>query len=329
MDRPIRIKAEKKSEAPVPWFFWLLAVAFFVPAFFSAGCAVQDKWRSTTLFVFDTVCEISLYSTEAEFSDAQHDIQRIFSEIDSLFSPGASHLSSERVLSLFRRAQEVHRASEGCFDISVAPLSRLWGFWDGKHHIPSPEQIGNALRNVGMEKIREENSALQIPPGSGLDWGGIAKGLGIDLAVQALKERGITRGFVNAGGDLFCWGENPSQNLWRVGIRHPRQQGFFGVLEIRDVGAATAGDYQRFFIEAGVRFHHIFDPKTGYPASGKQSVTVIGPETLLCDALSTALFVSPRPERIIARYPEYGAVIMDDSGQISVLGKNYPFQPAR
>lgn len=306
-----------------------MALAAFLIVLFPAGCAVQTKWRSATFFVFDTICEVSLFSSREEFRAAQEDIHRIFSEIDLLFSPDAKNFSSDTVRSLFRRALEVHRASEGCFDIAVAPLSKLWGFWDGEFHVPPPGQISNAVKNVGMEKIQEEKSALQVPPGFGLDWGGIAKGLGIDLAAQSLKTRGISRGFINAGGDLFCWGKNPSQNSWKIGIKHPRQEGFFGVLEISDVGAATAGDYQRFFIEEGFRYHHIFDPRTGYPASGKQSVTVIGPETLLCDALSTALFVSSQPERIINQYPQYGAVIMDNKGQISILGKGFPFQPVQ
>ena len=324
-----RMKKRRFPGEGTPRLYRGMALAALLIVLFSAGCTVRTKWRSTTFFVFDTICEVSLFSSREEFRAAQEDIRRIFSEIDLLFSPDAKDFSSEMVRSLFRRALEVHRASEGCFDIAVAPLSRLWGFWDGEFRVPPPEQIGRAVRNVGMEKIREEKLALRVPPGFGLDWGGIAKGLGIDLAAQSLKARGITRGFINAGGDLFCWGKNPSQNSWKIGIKHPRQEGYFGVLEISDVGAATAGDYQRFFIEEGIRYHHIFDPRTGYPASGKQSVTVIGPETLICDALSTALFVSSQPERIINQYPQYGAVIMDNHGQISVLGKGFPFQPVQ
>ena len=137
-------------------------------------------------------------------------------------------------------------------------------------------------------------------------------------------ESGITKGFINAGGDLYCWGENPARTSWKIGIKHPRDAGFVGVLEIQDMGAATAGDYQRFFIKDEIRYHHIFNPKTGYPAQGKQSVTVIGPETLLCDALSTALFVTLYPEELLRKYPEYGAVIVDSDGSLSILGKEFP-----
>ena len=160
-----------------------------------------------------------------------------------------------------------------------------------------------------------------------LDWGGIAKGYGIDLASQALIKSGFHQGFINAGGDLYCWGLNPENKTWRIGIKHPRQEGFLGVLSLSDMGVATTGDYQRYFIKDGTRYHLIFDPKTGFPARGKQSVTVIGPETNLCDALATALFVSKAPADILKKYPLYGAILVNEQGEISFLGKSFPFQP--
>jgi thiamine biosynthesis lipoprotein len=154
-----------------------------------------------------------------------------------------------------------------------------------------------------------------------LDWGGIAKGYGIDLAVRVLIDMGIRRGFVNAGGDLYCWGRNPDDRPWRIGVQHPRAAGFLGVIEMEDEGAATTGDYQRYFFESGVRWHHVFDPRTGYPARGKQSVTVVGPETAVCDALSTALFVSDEPETVLKSFPDYGAVLVDEKGAPRLIGK--------
>jgi len=292
-------------------------------------CSVQAKWRSDTFFVFDTICEVTLYSSGEAFREARETIRKLFSDIDRVFSPGSEENSSEMARALFRRAYEIYVISEGCFDITVAPLSKIWGFWNGEYRVPSPEQIYHAVQSVGMDKIKEGKSTLHLSPGSGLDWGGIAKGLGIDQAARSLIDMGISRGFINAGGDLYCWGENPTRSPWKIGIKHPRLEGLLGVLDLSDSGAATAGDYQRFFVENGVRHHHIFDPRSGYPASGKQSVTVFGPETLICDALSTALFVSSKPGQILARYPGYGAIIMDSAGKISVFGKRAPFQPSQ
>jgi len=305
-------------------FFVLLLV--FLSFLFS--CQVKENWQSSTILIFDTVCEIKIFCSSPAFKLAQKEILSMFSEIEEHFSPGVHEYSSPLVLNLFHRALEVHRNSNGCFDVTVAPLSRAWGFLNSSHRVPAAQEIKAILKNIGMEKIQEEDRSLLLLPGMELDWGGIAKGFGIDLASQALIKMGISRGFINAGGDLYCWGENPDYQPWKIGIKHPRKSGFFGVLSISDLGAATTGDYQRCFELNNIRYHHILNPGTGYPAQGKQSVTVVGPETLICDALSTALFVSKQPEEILESYTEYGAVIVDVDGKISLLGKTYPFRPS-
>lgn len=287
-------------------------------------CGIREKWHSATFFFFDTLCEVNLYTSQNLFLSAQEDIQNIFADINASFSPESKDSASQAVLSLYRKAASLYRASQGDFDITVAPLSKLWGFYDGNHRVPESGLIQKTLEFIGMDKIQDKKTFLELPEGLSLDWGGIAKGYGIDLAAQHLIEQGITKGFINAGGDLYCWGENPARTNWKIGIKHPRLEGFIGVLEITNLGAATAGDYQRFFIEDGNRYHHIFNPQTGYPARGKQSVTVVGPETLLCDALSTALFVASSPEMLLKKYPEYGAVIVDAEGALHILGKEYP-----
>jgi len=178
-----------------------------------------------------------------------------------------------------------------------------------------------------MDKIKEQNGTLVLKPGMELDWGGIAKGLAIDLVSRSLKSLTVDRGYINAGGDLRCWGKNPDEQPWKVGIKHPRKSGYLGILSITELSAATTGDYQRFFEKKGVRYHHVFDPRNGYPARGKQSVTVIGPETILCDALSTAIFVCDTPENILGKYPQYGAIIVDSEGKLRIVGKSYSFKP--
>ncbi len=300
-------------------FLVLFGVLFF------AHCGVRDKWHTASFFFFDTLCEVKLFTSQSRFLLAQEDINRIFADIDTSFSPEAEDYSSPIVLSLYRKAFALYRASHGAFDITVASLSKLWGFIDGNHHVPDSNLIKKTLQFIGMEKIRDQKTFLDLPEGLSMDWGGIAKGYGIDLAAQSLIESGITKGFINAGGDLYCWGESPARSSWKIGIKHPRKEGFIGVLDITNLGAATAGDYQRYFIQDNIRYHHIFNPKTGYPAQGKQSVTVVGPEALLCDALSTALFVTAYPEELLKKYAEYGAVIVNSEGSLSILGKEYPF----
>ncbi len=293
---------------------------------FLLACQGKQGWQKTTFMYFDTLCEINLFCTAADFVHAQEEVRRIFLMIDENFAPQAKDYQSSLVLDLFRKGLAVYLASQGSFDITVEPLSDIWGFHTKNYIVPSPEMIQDALVHVGMKKITQGPEGLSLPPGVSLDWGGIAKGYGIDLAAQALIEHGVQRGFINAGGDLYCWGTNPENDPWQIGIKHPRQEGYLGVFSLSGLGAATTGDYQRFFVHAGDRYHHVFDPQTGYPARGKQSVTVVGPETSLCDALSTALFVSKEPDVILAKYPEYGAVIVDTEGKIERMGKAFAFQ---
>ena len=254
---------------------------------------------------------------------AQDEVKRIFSDIENSFSLTSKDLTSPSVISLYQRAMEIYQHSNGCFDITIGPITRLWGFSDKSYHVPSREEITQAMKFVGMEKTDLCEGALILATGMELDWGGIAKGFGVDKAYQAMKAMGIARGYINAGGDLICWGKNPDNQEWKVGIKHPRKNGYLGILSLSGTASATTGDYQRFFEERGVRYHHVFDPRTGYPSQGKQSVTVIGPETIICDALATALFVSKKPQDILYKYPGYGAIIVDSKGKISILGKAY------
>ena len=289
----------------------------------SPACLGRKDWHSSTLFFFDTVCDLSLNCDAEEYRILEKEIGDVFSRVEGSFAPGVEDFSSSLVVELFGPARQVYLDSGGAFDITVGSLSNAWGFHGGPQHVPSPEQVRAALEHVGMDRVGLENGRLIPPPGMVFDWGGIAKGFGVDLAVKAVLGRGVKNGFINAGGDLYCWGMNPEGKPWRVGIKNPRGEGFFGVLNISGVGAATSGDYQRYFEETGVRYHHIFDPKTGYPARGKRSVTVVGPETKVCDALSTAVFIHPKPEEFLGKYPEYGAIIVDEKGKYCLLGKTY------
>lgn len=299
---------------------------FLLFTLFLANCRAKEKWNSYTLFFFDTVCDIQVYCLPSQVEPTQKEISRIFSGIEGSFSPGREDFSSPPVLELFHKSLRVYQDSDGYFDITVGPLSELWGFSTKAYRVPSLEEVRMTLPLVGLEKIKEESGRLSLQPGMKLDWGGIAKGWGVDLAARAVQEMGIGRGFINCGGDLYCWGANPDNGAWKIGIKHPRQQGYIGIISVSNIGVATSGDYQRYFEEAGVRYHHIFDPKTGFPARGKQSATVVGPETVYCDALSTALFASPNPAAVIKKYPEYGAILVEASGNVVILGKAYPVE---
>jgi len=301
---------------------------FFLFVFFlswAAGCRIEERWHAYTLLYFDTLCDVKLRCSNRLVGATQEEVRRVFTSVEEHFAPRRGDLNSAPVLDLYQQALQVYRDSAGSFDITVGPLLDLWGFTSGAHRIPHPEEVKEALHLIGMEKIRVETDRLLLEQGMELDWGGIAKGWGVDLASRALQAMGIKDGFINAGGDLYCWGQNPERKDWKIGIKHPRQQGYLGVISATGAGVATSGDYQKYFESGGIRYHHLFDPATGYPARGKQSVTVIGPESVFCDALSTAIFVSPEPRAILDKYPEYGAVLVDSQGNIKTLGKPFVF----
>ncbi len=301
-----------------------LRYLFLLSLFILSQCRPGKTWHSETLFFFDTVCDIQVWCLPDEAAAVQEEVRRIFTEVETLFSPATENLSSPAVLELYQKARRVYDNSDGYFDIAVGTLSDLWGFSSKSYQIPRPQDIAAAMSFVGMDKIVVRQGLVLPLPGVKLDWGGIAKGWAVDRAAKSLRAKGYSRGFINAGGDLYCWGKNPAGTDWRIGIQHPRRQGYLGVLTVSDIGVATSGDYQRYFERDGIRYHHLLDPKTGYPARGKRSVTVIGPETTVCDAVSTAIFVSPRSQSMIDKYPEYGAIIVDEEGNISLVGRRFP-----
>lgn len=302
------------------------SIILSVALFSLIHCRVQERWHTTSFFFFDTVCDIQVFCLPSQAEAAYEEVHRIFSEIENLFSPGQNDVSSPFVTELFKISRRVYEDSEGCFDISVGSLSALWGFTNKSFRLPAPDEVADSLRSVGLEKVQIKKDSLILLPGMKLDWGGVAKGLAVDLASRSLQKMGLPCGFINAGGDLFCWGPNPQGEPWKIGIKHPRQKDYLGVLYLSSVAVATSGDYQRYFEREGVRYHHLLDPKTGYPARGKQSVTVVGPETVFCDAISTALFVSPKPEDILRKYVDYGAIIVASDGEIKMLGRPFPFE---
>ena len=215
------------------------------------------------------------------------------SEVSKLNRLGELKVSPE-TLYILKKSQEFWLASGGAFDITVGPLMDLWGFSDKRYRCPSDKEIQKAIQLVGMDKISfdDRNNVVKFKlQGMKVDLGAIAKGYAVDCALNKLKVAGIKSCLINAGGQISALGDRFGRP-WRVAIRSPRGKGFAGYLALKDKAVATSGDYEQCFFSKRKRYAHIFNPKTGYPAqSGVVSVTVIAPEGLTCDALSTAIFV--------------------------------------
>ncbi len=269
----------------------------------------------------DTFCTITVVSPSKE--KARRAVNTGFAEIKKLETL-LNYFSDESEISMINKAAGIHpvkvsqetleiiqkmvdiaKLTNGVFDATIAPVIKHWKF--SKHHsassVPSGNVIENALKSVDYKKIiiHHETSEIYLKEkGMELDLGGIAKGYAADKAVDAIKSEGIKAVLVAIAGDIKGFGLNTSGNPWKVGIQNPRPEpglekpweDIFATLYLLDSAISTSGDYQRFFIKNGKRFHHILDPETGFPAdSGLISVSVIAPEGYLSDSLSTAVFI--------------------------------------
>ncbi|WP_297527289.1 FAD:protein FMN transferase [Thiohalobacter sp.] len=208
--------------------------------------------------------------------------------------------------------------SEHLFNPAIGRLIALWGFHNEAFEpkLPDPDAIRELVAadprmtdlELDGERVRSRNPAVQ------LDFGGFAKGYTLDEVIEALRREGAAHAVVNAGGDLRAIGRH-GDRPWRIGIRHPRADRVLGMIEVSgDESVFTSGDYERGFEIDGRRYHHIIDPRTGWPATGSQSVTVLHRSAAVADAAATALFVAgPRDWRRIARRMGIEAVLLIDA----------------
>jgi len=228
-----------------------------------------------------------------------------------------------------RMALETAAMTDGAFDPTVGPLVRLWNVSAKDAEVPPDGEIQTAGGLVGYKDVElshgpEGTTVFIKRKGMSLDLGGVAKGYAADLAAEALMESGIPAGIVAVAGDLRLFGRRPDGSLWHIGIKHPRErEDLLTKLDISDAGVSTSGDYERFFMKDGVRYHHIIDPRTGYPARGLISVSVAARTSSLADPLATALFVmGPGKARDFANsHPEIGVLAVTDEGETFATGR--------
>lgn len=188
---------------------------------------------------------------------------------------------------------EVAKLSGGAFDPTVGALVKLWDVESPEPRVPPVDSIAMALKLVDIGAVKVESTRVSFHKrGIAVDLGGIAKGYAINRGLQLLEGLGIKNALIDAGGDIGIIGERPGGGDWRVGIQHPRNpEKIIGILKMSGGAVATSGDYQRYFMSRGHRYHHIINPKTGWPATPAVSVTVVAPGAETADALATAAFV--------------------------------------
>lgn len=213
------------------------------------------------------------------------------SDISSINKRGGADISPETG-GLLAAALRLAEETSGAFDPTIGPVARLWGVGTENARVPSEDEIKKARALVDYKKVKIKPP--RVAKGQRLDLGGIAKGYIADRLVEKLKKDGVESAIIDLGGNLCVIGKSPKGAKWKLGLQHPdKPRGeYFAALEAEDASVVTSGPYERFFEKDGARWHHIFDPKTGYPAkSDLSSVTVVSENSAEADALCTALFV--------------------------------------
>lgn len=217
---------------------------------------------------------------------------------------------------LIATAEKWRKKTSGAFDISVGGFRGIWKFDQDKDGtLPTKKQVQVGLRKVGGKRVslRQKKGKCNVRPlkKSQFTLGGIAKGYAVDRAVKILHDAGYVDFLLQAGGDLYASGRKGNRK-WRVGIRDPRGSvhSVFAFAEVQDRTFSTSGDYERFVVMDGRRYHHILNPKTGYPANKNRSVTVVAKSALLADILSTSLFVMG---------PKKGLELVESLGEVEAV----------
>ncbi len=230
---------------------------------------------------------------------------------------------SVETLDLLTVSLEIARLTEGAFNVVIGPAVEAWGF---PEHPRLPQQARlNTIRplvDLSQLEVNEEAGTVYLRrEGMRVDVGGIGKGFAADMAADVMRQAGATSGVIAISGDIKTFGRMPDGERFLFGIQHPRVEGeLLGRLELEDEAVSTAGDYQRYFVQDGVRYHHILDPVTLVPARFCQSVTVVAKDGVWADGLDTGIFVMG-PERgmaLVERLPDVEAVMVDQAGRVVV-----------
>lgn len=235
--------------------------------------------------------------------------------VDSLFA------------NVFRQAMKISEATDGNFDITVAPLVNAWGFGFTENISPTDAKIDSLLQIVGWQKIQlsSEGKIIKEDPRIMLDCSAIAKGYAVDVIANLLKSNGVQNYMVDIGGEVAVAGVNPTGNLWRIGINKPeddplsRNQSLQTILEVSGLGIATSGNYRNFYYKDGMKYAHTIDPKTGRPVQHSiLSSTVIAKDCMTADAYSTAFMVMglEKAKSLVESHPELDAyfIFSDEKG---------------
>ena len=324
----------------VPTLF--LCVAVLALSACDTSPTPEKKTYQYSIFSFGTIIDVSIYgadenTAEAAFEQLESDFQYMhttwhpwqrsaLNRDNQLLATTEWFSDAPSVRPLLEKAKILAISSDHLFNPAIGKLIRLWGFNKSEHDTglpPDDEAIKKLVKaNPRMDDIETKDVRMRSKnPDVVVDLGGFAKGYGINRAMETLIIQGIKNAVINAGGDLKVIGRH-GDRPWRIGINHPRSRDT--VLAWLDVEGSesvfTSGDYERYFEYEGKRYHHIIDPRSGYPATGAQSVTVIHEDAAIADAAATALLVAGAQDwyRIAQSMGVYDVLLVDANGDIHI-----------
>ncbi len=228
----------------------------------------------------------------------------------------------DEVFHLVLRANKISKLTNGAFDISYASMDKIWKFDGSMKEMPSPEAIKNSVAKIGYQKIITNDSTKTIfleQKGMKLGLGGIGQGYIADKVKALLQKEGCQSGIVNVSGDINTWGKQIDGKPWTIGIVNPMNKNkIFATFPLEESAVETSGSYEKFVMFNGIRYSHIIDPRTGYPATGIVSVSVFAKQTEIADALATGIFVLGIDVGLdlVNQLIGIECIIVDDKGKI-------------
>lgn len=228
----------------------------------------------------------------------------------------------KELFDLIERSIAISKLTDGAFDISYASMDKIWKYDGSMTQMPSENAIKSSVSKIGYENIILDKNALTVflkLEGMKIGFGAIGKGYAADKAKDLLMTNGVVSGIINASGDMNTWGLQPNGEQWKVAITNPMDKSkAYGLLPISNGAVVTSGDYEKFVEFNNVRYSHIIDPRTGYPATGIISVTVFAPKAELADALATSVFVMGKDVGLnrINQLPNVECIIIDEQGNV-------------
>lgn len=292
-------------------------------------------YKDTRLSMY-TIVTVTVYSDSSQ--KAHTAIENTFKELDRLgrlmnFYEEDSEVSkinrfagvrsvevSEDTVNAIDRALYISQCTDGAFDITIGSIVRLWDF--EKHIVPDEKMVRDRLKLVNYKNVvvnKEKSTVYLTKKGMMIDLGGIEKGYAADRAVDMLKQNGITAGIIAVGGEVKPFGTKPDGTPWKVGIRdpqkHDKEDDIFAIVNLTGKAISTSGGYEKFFVKDGKWYHHILDPKTGYPVYECQSVSIVADNAP--DGFPTGIFVlGPRKGLAVLNKLGIDGIIMDKNGKI-------------